>query len=134
MRVGRPRYEITDAICHEAEELASQGLTKVQIAASLGIHYCTLNEKTKDFPEFSEAIKRGQAKGVLKVSSALFDAALKGSVTAQIFYLKRRAPDSWGDNSKPEGEAFIESNMIDHQQHVRLAKELMEFLGEDNCV
>lgn len=48
-------------MCQEAERLAAHGLTKAQIARSLGFSYQTLNEKAKEFSEFSDAIKKGQA-------------------------------------------------------------------------
>ena len=36
-------------------------------------------------------------KGVGTITNALFDSAVKGSVPAQIFYLKNRDPDNWAD-------------------------------------
>ena len=38
----------------------------------------------------SDAIKNGRAKGVGTITNALFESAVKGSVPAQIFYLKNR--------------------------------------------
>lgn len=95
--MGRPAFEITEDVLKQAEAYASQGLTKKQIARVLGICYDTLNEKQKEFPEFSEAIKRGQAKGIAKISNALFTNASDGNTVAQIFYLKNRAPKQWRD-------------------------------------
>lgn len=86
--VGRPKI-IPDII--EVEKLASQGLTLEQIAHCLGISYKTLNERKKEFEDFSEAVKRGQAAGIQQVTSALFQNVRGGNVTAQIFYLKCRA-------------------------------------------
>ena len=45
-------------------------------------------------------LKKGKALGIADVSSALYDAAVGGNVTAMIFYLKNRSPDSWRD--KPD--------------------------------
>src|SRR5919106_1013113 len=75
----------------KVEELASQGLTNAQIAACLGICEDTLYTKQRQLTEFSEAIKKGRARGIQKVSNALFEAAINGNVTAMIFYLKSRA-------------------------------------------
>lgn len=101
-KVGRPPFEITEDVIKKVESLASQGLTKEQIARVLGIAYTTLNEKSKQFSEFSEAIKSGQAKGVATITNALFKSAKSGQVTSMIFWLKNRAPDEWKDRV-PEG-------------------------------
>ena len=45
----------------------------------------------------SDAIKRGEAKGLAKVTNSLFKSANEGNVTAQIFYLKNRDVNSWAD-------------------------------------
>lgn len=99
-KVGRPPFEITPENTKQAETLAAQGLTLEQIAYTLGICYQTLNEKRKEFPEFSEAIKRGKAKGIAKITNKLFEKASEGDNTAMIFYLKNRDPDNWEDIQK----------------------------------
>lgn len=118
---GRPKYEITEEICGKAETLAAQGLNMEQIADCLGISYDTLNERRKEFSEFSVSIKRGQAKGIGILTNKLFERG-KGfshpeekifcnkdgdvtrvetmkhyppDTTAAIFYLKNRA--GWKD-------------------------------------
>ena len=42
-------------------------------------------------------MKKGRLSAIGKVSNALFDSALSGNVTAQIFYLKNRAPEMYQD-------------------------------------
>jgi len=95
--VGRPRIEITPAICLEAERLASLGLTKAQIATSLGFCRDTLRKKEKEFSGFSDAIKKGQAFGIAQVTNHLFEQSKKGNTTATIFFLKNRDPENWKD-------------------------------------
>ena len=95
--MGRPRFEITPEILEKTERLAAQGLTQVQISACLGIVPKTLIEKKRAFSEFSDAIKNGRAKGVGTITNALFESAVKGSVPAQIFYLKNRDQENWSD-------------------------------------
>ena len=97
---GRPKFEITEEVIAKAEKLAAQGLTLEQIALTLGICYQTLNEKRKEFSDFSEAIKRGQAKGIAQVSNKLYGKALEGDNTAMIFYLKNRDAANWQDVQK----------------------------------
>ena len=66
-------------------------------AASLGIHEATLYRKINGNREFCEAIKTGQAKGIVAVTNYLMKSAREGNVTAQIFYLKNRSPRNWKD-------------------------------------
>ena len=99
---GRPKYEITPEILGKVEACAAQGLTLKQIAQCLGIARSTLNEKKKEYSDFSDAIKRGQAKGVATIANALFTAGKGGNITAQIFYLKNRSPKEWRDRQSTE--------------------------------
>ena len=95
--MGRPRFEITPEILEKTERLAAQGLTQVQISACLGINAATLIDKKRHYSNFSKAIKNGRAKGVGTITNALFESAVKGSVPAQIFYLKNRDQENWSD-------------------------------------
>ena len=84
----------------KVEQLAAQGLGPSQIARALGISWDTYNKNKKRSSELSEAIKRGEARGLAKVSNSLFKSANEGNVTAQIFYLKNRAPEEWADRQE----------------------------------
>lgn len=97
MRIGRPPYEITAKIIAKVEKLAAQGLAEYQIAAVLGIHPDTLIEKKKAYPDFSDAIKNGKAKGIATITNKLFQKAGEGDTTSMIFYLKNRDPENWMD-------------------------------------
>ena len=79
----------------QVERLAAQGLTHDQIADALGIHRETLYARKRASSDFSDAIKRGQAKGIAKVTNSLFEQANIGNTAAAIFYLKNRA--GWAD-------------------------------------
>ena len=91
-----------DVDLNKVESLAAQGLTKKQIAYCLDIGESTLYDKQKRDPEFLEAIKKGQAKGIGTITNALFQSGKGGNVTAQIFYLKNRQPDKWSDRRQHE--------------------------------
>ena len=56
----------------------------------LGISESTLYGKQSQYTEFMDAIKKGRAEGLSKVSNALFEKATQGNVTAMINYLKVR--------------------------------------------
>lgn len=97
MSVGRPPIEITQEMCDKAEALAAQGLSRDQIADVLGFSRTTLFNKMNENSDFLDAIKRGSSKGVATIANALFQSAKGGNTTAQIFYLKNRAPVDWRD-------------------------------------
>jgi hypothetical protein len=88
----------TDSICEQAREMASRGLTVTQISDCLGISESTLYGKQNEYKEFMDAIKKGRAEGLNKVSNALFEKATQGNVTAMIYYLKVRDRENWGEN------------------------------------
>ena len=98
---GRPSWIPTDSICEQAHEMASRGLTVSQISDCLGISESTLYAKQSEYTEFMDAIKKGRAEGLNKVSNALFEKATQGNVTAMIYYLKVRDRENWGEN-QPE--------------------------------
>ena len=54
-----------------------------------------------DYKEFMDAIKKGRAESLNKVSNALFEKAIDGNVTAMIYFLKVRDRENWGEN-QPE--------------------------------
>ncbi len=91
----KPRIEID---LDRVTELASRGLSHEQIAAALGISRTTLQARKRESEQFAQAIEKGQAQGIEQVSNALFQNAMGGNVTAQIFFLKARA--KWRD--RPE--------------------------------
>ena len=119
-RVGRPPIEINEALCKEAELLASHGLTIKQIALSLGIGESTVYEKKARFPEFSEAITRGQAAGIQAVSNALFEKAMSGDFPSIRYFLNNRDPDNWGDRKEFRVEGGV--TWLDHESRLELLR------------
>ena len=86
----------------QAETLAGQGLSKREIAYCMGMGETTLYAKQKKDPKFLQALKRGRAKGLETITNALYETGKGGNVTAQIFYLKNRAPDKWSDRKETQ--------------------------------
>lgn len=112
--------EITEDVLTKIHQHASRGLTKEQIAAAMGWSRATIFNKIKKNVDVLDAIKRGQADGLQEVSNALFENATKhNNITAQIFYLKNRAPDDWkdrvpeGTGEQPATPVKVEFTMID---------------------
>lgn len=87
----------------QVETLAGQGLSKKEIAYCLNISEKSIYNKQKNDVQFLQAIKKGRAKGLKKVTNALFQNATESNnVTAQIFYLKNRSPEDWSDRRTTE--------------------------------
>lgn len=120
--MGRPKgLEVTPETLKQVEKLAAQGLTKEQIARTMGVCYNTLNERQKEYPEFLEAIKSGQSKGLAKITNKLFQKASEGDNTAMIFYLKNRDPNNWEDVHKRKVDAVVSSRKAEQLTDEELA-------------
>ena len=111
--VGRPKFEITEEVLQEVEEMAGRGLTVNQIATCLGISPATIYNRQVDNLEFLETIKKGKAVGVSKVTNALFEnATVERDNVAIIYYLNNRDKDNW--SNKHEVATTVEhKNVID---------------------
>ena len=90
-KVGQKPWVPSEEDIKKVEALASRGMTQQDIALCLGIGESTLHAKKNEFQEFLDAIKRGKAKGIARVTNALLKNIDIGNVTAQIFYLKCQA-------------------------------------------
>jgi hypothetical protein len=93
---GRPSW--IPPAPEKVEALAQRGLTEEEIAQCLGIATSTLYEKKHEYVEFSEAIKRGKAKGIEQIANKLFEKAKTGQGWAVCFYLKTRG--GWNERQE----------------------------------
>jgi hypothetical protein len=84
---GRPKW-IPDLT--EVEALAQRGLNLQQIADYFGINVDTIHERKKDFSDFSDAIRRGKAKGIAFVASKLMQKISEGAEKSIHYYLERK--------------------------------------------
>ena len=97
--VGIPKFDITDEVLLNVENLMTKGLTKEQDSGMLGVSLSTFMLHQSENSEFSDAIKRGQARGIDAVTNALFEkATIDRDNTAMIFFLKNRA--GWVDKQE----------------------------------
>ncbi len=85
-----------------AEMFYSQGGIDTGFAKFLGVTEKTLHNWKKKHPEFTESIKLGKLDPDSKVVSALYQSAINGSNTAQIFWLKNRRPQDWREKQDIE--------------------------------
>jgi len=104
--MGRPAIEITPEICAKAAELASQGLSRRQIAISLGMGNSTLYEKQAQYPEFLDSIQRGIESANADVINSLFQTAVSGNVRACEVWLYNKCKEEW--KREPSEEATRE--------------------------
>jgi len=84
----------------QVESLAANGLTQEQIAAALGISESTLTKRKKENTDFTDAIKRGKAKGIALVTNKLMESIKGGNMTGMIFFLKTQA--GWKETNVQE--------------------------------
>jgi len=107
--ITKPKIQIDLA---KVESLAANGLTHEQIAAALGISESTLTKRKKENTDFTDAIKRGKAKGIALVTNKLMESIKGGNMTGMIFFLKTQA--GWKETNVQEhtganGTALIPS-------------------------
>mgnify|MGYP003319191283 CR=1 FL=1 len=76
------------------------GLTDEQIARNMRISRSTLNEWKKKDSDISDTLKKGKEIVDYQVENSLLKEALKGNVTACIYWLKNRRPDKWREQPK----------------------------------
>ncbi len=81
---------------------ARNGLTDAQIAHNIGINVATLYTWKNKYCEIDNALKETKEIVDYEVENALYESALSGNVTAQIFWLKNRRPDRWREKREVE--------------------------------
>lgn len=67
------------------------------------IHRCTFYRHLKLFPDFAARAKDALEDSIDSIEGALYKSAVGGNVTAQIFFLKKRRPEVYGDFAGPRG-------------------------------
>ncbi len=99
--VGRPsKYD--PSFCDVLREKMGEGYSKTAVAGIIGVNHDTLVEWAKVHPEFSVAVKDGQAKRTAKLEEDLLLAKDGPSVTSRIFALKNASPHEWRDRQSHE--------------------------------
>ena len=80
------------------EGLARRGLTDEQIFTSISIGKNTFYTWLKKYRDFRDALKKGRSFANVRMENALYkEGAENHNVVAQIFWLKKRDPERWGD-------------------------------------
>lgn len=91
---GRPtKYQ--PIFARQAGKCAQHGLTQAEIADFLEVDVSTVERWMIAYPEFCGAIKENGSIADDRVERSLYETALGGNVTAQIFWLKNRRRRDW---------------------------------------
>lgn len=98
-KVGRPTL-FNENLTAKILELAKAGRTNEEIAEITGIAVSTLHLWMREKPEFLYALKQSKDAADGLVETSLFQNAVMGNVTAQIFWLKNRRPKEWREKQE----------------------------------
>jgi hypothetical protein len=110
--VGRPsKYD--PCYCRRVIEFMGQGYSLTAFAGSVDVARSTINVWMAEHPEFSEAVKVGQAKRTASLEMGLLDAEVGPRVTARIFALKNAAPEEWKDKVEQQISGGLKVSRIE---------------------
>lgn len=84
------------------EGWARDGLSEDQIAKNMGITRQTLWDWKKKELNIFNALKKGKEVVDFEVENALYKSAMEGNVTAQIYWLKCRKKEKWGEEKEQD--------------------------------
>ena len=81
-------------------KLCLLGATDEELANFFDVSVATINNWKHEYPEFLESIRAGKEDADANVSQSLYNTALSGNTTAQIFWLKNRKSKVWRDKQE----------------------------------
>lgn len=112
MSAGRPS-DYDPAYCEMVIDHLGGGYSLKTFAAVVDCNPSTLYEWEKAHPEFSNAIKKGRAKGMMTWETGLMTQAIKGTgnTAAHIFAMKNLYPDDWRDKQDHEHKVGLTVNI-----------------------
>lgn len=117
---GRPSPYKPDIHPAFAGYLAQEGKTEDEIAERLGVSKATITNWKQAHPEFLAALKTSKEQADSLVEESLYKKALKGDVTACIFWLKNRQPAKWREKQEVE---TVGSLKVEHSGKLSLSIE-----------
>ena len=129
-KAGHPRFEPTEKQRQQVSQLAAVGTPQDQICRMIinpetnkGIGLATLNQY------FREELDLGSAKSTAAVVGALYNQAINGNVTAQIFWMKTRG--KWRESAQAieitgeNGGPLVAAN-VSIEEYLKARKEILE--------
>ncbi len=112
MPAGRPS-SYDPAYCERVVEIMAQGFSLTAAMGELGFHRDTGYEWQSQHPEFSDAVKEGQAKRQLFLERRLMGAEIGAVVTSSIFALKNTGTGDWRDKQEHELSGSVRYEKIE---------------------
>lgn len=91
----------------------AEGLSLTAAMAELGFHRDTGYGWQESHPEFSDAVKLGQAKRQLFLERRLYSAEIGPVVTSSIFALKNTGTGDWKDKTDVEHSGHVKHTLTD---------------------
>ena len=116
MPAGRPsKYD--PAFCDEVREFLKDGYSVAAFAGHIGVAVSTVNLWITQHPEFSDAVKAGQASATLWWENRARSVAQgeDGNPTIVIFGLKNRAADQWRDKTETEHSGGVTYTKVERE-------------------
>lgn len=83
--------------------MCMNGATEDDVAKRIGISRRQLFRWKKKEPQLALALQNGKEASVAAVTNKVYQLALKGNMTAAIWYLKNRDPEHWSDHPDLRG-------------------------------
>ena len=101
MAGGRPT-DYKHEYCERVSNFLADGYSVAAFAGSIPVAKSTVYKWMEEHPDFSDAVKTGQARAVLFWEKQNINLAQtgEGNATAIIFGLKNRAPEEWRDKQE----------------------------------
>ncbi len=110
------------------------GLTDEQIAHNMGISINTLNKWKRRFIQIRQALKIGREQSNFIVENALFQKAVKGHVTAQIFWLKNNWRDKYNDSQlSVEERELLKHRIKDSELDTKIKEAKLKILQSEGA-
>ena len=117
MSAGRPtKYQ--PEFAERAYGACLLGATNDGLAEIFNVSPATIDNWIATIPEFLGSIKAGREESDEKVAESLYNTALAGNTTAQIFWLKNRRPKEWRDKQEIDHTSGGEKFSISPHQFV----------------
>lgn len=105
----------TDTMGEEVISLMASGLSLTAAMAELGYHRQTAYDWQDKYPEFSDAVKVGQAKRQLFLERRLLGNELAGpQMTGTIFALKNTGTGDWREKHEVEHGGSVDTSVTHH--------------------
>ena len=114
MAAGRPTGYGEDR-CQQVIDLMATGLSLTAAMADLGFHRQTAYEWQAAHPEFSDAVKVGQAKRQAFLERRLLSADAGPVVTSSIFALKNTGTGDWRDKQDHEVTGSVSVSVVERR-------------------